>query len=1267
MFEPTDYILAGAAVPFITYALVSLAVSYLAYYVAAQFASSPGMKMPRLSNYPVQTAMKGGAIPKVYGRKRVAGNIIWCGPPIAYEVRHETGGEGGKGGGGGSSYAIETKYKRSFLIGICEGPAAFINIWKGKEQLATLNPSQETVEHFDFGTISGYKTWTSEPLTLFQGIDNAGIKALTGEDYGDYPDLCCIFFEDYDLGGTQAIPNFSFEVESGTGLENKILIYDLAGLQAMNDNLSGNYVLMTDLDATDTVNWNGGDGWMPIGTGNANSFLGTFDGRHHTIDGLYCNRTLYASLFGYVGRTGPDVAGHVRNIRLTNCDMNGQSHGMMVGTALESSTFTDCYVQGTIVITATHAVGGFAGSVSNDCIFTRCGAVGSISPWESGNYTGGFVGNSASGRGCTFVDCYARVAIAMDGGNCKHGIQTGCFDGNANDADVFTRCYAAASIQYQNSCYTYYYDTRPQSFTGGGFFGQYDTGAQTLSSCYWDTEEAASVYPDAAKFESGYKNERQGHTLDVDPTAGHYHIIHDGQTTGEIAWDANEATVQAAIDATFGAGEITFKLATTWKSGGAHLKNMFYGSSYGYSPQPDLTFDVTAIIPAVVAATYDDVTGVAPLSDANITGKTTAQMKTQSTFDGWDFDNVWYMGDSGYPELRNQALDGCDLNPAVIIKDIIEHKRYGAGRTDIVDTTSFDECEDYWDAENMRISIVLDEAKPWQDWVDYILSHVGGYRFNSGGKLHLGALKDESAAFTLTDDDLLQPNPESKILPPKINIAKRPQSDTFNRIEVNWTDRDNKYDNAVAIAYDVVDKARSGTVRKQSVKLSGIHNGDLAKRMAYRFLIDALYRFSIYKFGVSFKDMLIENGDVGNISDNDLIDTQKIRVMKVEEDRDGRGLAITAMDDFAEHYPDISYTNQESLYNPDPTITLADMTINFHEDIETDRIYLSCTPGNASFTAGYVYRSYDDASYDLIGRFGVDGVTGGDSNSAGTTDGFLPAHPAVTWAQDESILVDIGTVTGLRTDVTDDEFWNNRYLAKIDNEIIAFKTAEETATAGVWRISNLRRGLLGTEPVAHYTGESFCTLVKDYTYKFETVDIGRTLYFKVIASYGDKYQSIADVSSFSVTVQGYFARPASAALLRLTSDLNDGGSGDYSGASFTLYWNLSSRSSGVGIGGHDVNPNHPSWFYPDSEALLVTGGGALFGNYIQDPDLQAIVLKFEQEDGTAIGEREIAVGESTTITKATDLGGHSPARIKVIPRRALYAWDENSILVNDGS
>ncbi len=53
-----------------------------------------------------------------------------------------------------------------------------------------------------------------------------------------------------------------------------------------------------------------------------------------------------------------------------------------------------------------------------------------------------------------------------------------------------------------------------------------------------------------------------------------------------------------------------------------------------------------------VTDSYWDITTTGKATSSTATGKTDAEMKTQATFVGWDFTNVWQMGASGYPELR---------------------------------------------------------------------------------------------------------------------------------------------------------------------------------------------------------------------------------------------------------------------------------------------------------------------------------------------------------------------------------------------------------------------------------------------------------------------------------------------------------------------------------------------------------------------------------------------------------------------------------------
>jgi hypothetical protein len=76
----------------------------------------------RLSSLEVQTADEGRPIPRVYGRVRIAGTVIW-----ATRLEEEAVDQGGgKGGATTRSY----RYYANFAVGICEGPVTRIGrIW----------------------------------------------------------------------------------------------------------------------------------------------------------------------------------------------------------------------------------------------------------------------------------------------------------------------------------------------------------------------------------------------------------------------------------------------------------------------------------------------------------------------------------------------------------------------------------------------------------------------------------------------------------------------------------------------------------------------------------------------------------------------------------------------------------------------------------------------------------------------------------------------------------------------------------------------------------------------------------------------------------------------------------------------------------------------------------------------------------------------------------------------------------------------------------
>ena len=104
----------------------------------ALFGASPSVREgPRLSTLAGLTSTEGASIPRVYGRVRVGGQIIWA---TRFEEQVQTlrsGGSGGKGGFSSGAPSDQTTYSyyANLAIGLCEGPIAFVRrVWAdGKE------------------------------------------------------------------------------------------------------------------------------------------------------------------------------------------------------------------------------------------------------------------------------------------------------------------------------------------------------------------------------------------------------------------------------------------------------------------------------------------------------------------------------------------------------------------------------------------------------------------------------------------------------------------------------------------------------------------------------------------------------------------------------------------------------------------------------------------------------------------------------------------------------------------------------------------------------------------------------------------------------------------------------------------------------------------------------------------------------------------------------------------------------------------------------
>ncbi|WP_181170216.1 MULTISPECIES: MBG domain-containing protein [unclassified Mesorhizobium] len=236
--------------------------------------------------------------------------------------------------------------------------------------------------------------------------------------------------------GTQGAQALSINGQSYT------LIYDVNGLQAINNGLSGRYALANTIDASATYNWNGVKGFIPLGTdGNTNilnggnGFNGTFDGLGNTIDYLRSTPggANYAGLFGFIGGGGA-----VRNVGLVDASvMASYETGAIAG--WNKGSISGVWASGQI-----HGAGSTGGLVGqNDGSITRSFSTVGVNARDN-NTVGGLVGaNTSSGTisqsyayGWVLGSSYVGGLVGLNMGSISDAYSTGPASGTNGDIRI---------------------------------------------------------------------------------------------------------------------------------------------------------------------------------------------------------------------------------------------------------------------------------------------------------------------------------------------------------------------------------------------------------------------------------------------------------------------------------------------------------------------------------------------------------------------------------------------------------------------------------------------------------------------------------------------------------------------------------------------------------------------------------------------------------------------------------------------------------------
>jgi hypothetical protein len=364
------------------------------------------------------------------------------------------------------------------------------------------------------------------------------------------------------------------------------------------------------------------------------AFAGVFDGQGFVISNLTINQPGSENI-GLFGRV--DAGGQIRNLGVENVNITGSDYvGGLVGKNY-SGPLTSCYATGSV--SGTDSVGGLVGE--NDGTLASCYATGSVSGTD---HVGGLVGYNYSG---TLTFCYATGSVSGTGSYVGGlvGVNTG----------TLNFCYATGAVTGTDMV--------------GGLVG-YSTRNSIITVCY-----ASGTVSGTGEDVGGLVGEDLGGTITSCYATG---TVTGGNYVGGLVGNGGHVTLCYAMGTVSGSsyvgglvgsgGGIAFCYATGMVSGGSYIGGL---TGWNYGSLTACFWDVETSGLSV---------GVGTGTASGVTGKTTAEMMTPSTFTtaGWDFvgeaangvNDYWDMVGYDYPRLTLDAWtlggEGTAANPYIV-------------------------------------------------------------------------------------------------------------------------------------------------------------------------------------------------------------------------------------------------------------------------------------------------------------------------------------------------------------------------------------------------------------------------------------------------------------------------------------------------------------------------------------------------------------------------------------------------------------------------
>lgn len=465
-----------------------------------------------------------------------------------------------------------------------------------------------------------------------------------------------------------------------------------------------------------------------------------------------------------------------------------------------------------------------------------------------------------------------------------------------------------------------------------------------------------------------------------------------------------------------------------------------------------------------------------------------------------------------------------DANPREIVLDLLTNQRYGCGfpSQNIGDT---DRYSNYCRAVGIFLSPAYTEQGEAQRNISELLEQTNSAAVFSQGRLKIipygdgsysgnGAVyvADNKAVYDLTDDDFIVSGAQDPV-----KVERKTNADAFNQIQVEYLDRDNDYNVAIAEVKDQANIEQYGLRPKDAVKMHGICNAKVAQKVAQQLLQRALYVRNEYEFKLGWKYCLLEPMDIVTLTDAGLgLNKTPVRITEIEEDEEGV-LSVKAEDYPVGVYTVSEYPTQPSLgYSADYNVSPgnAHVPVIFEAPLQLTggepQIWLA-TAGGDMWGGAEVWVSTDGDSYTRVGAVNH-------KARFGSLTTALPNGAVFDRTNTLGMEISAGQLTG----GTEQDSRDLLTLCYVDGEFLAYANAELKGV-GRYTLGNLTRGAYGSTINAHAAGSQFAR-IDDTLFRYTVPRnwIGRTVWVKLVSYnvFSGGIQDLAEVPAYSYTIKG---------------------------------------------------------------------------------------------------------------------------------------------------